>query len=68
MFQSSVEINVLQGERPMARDNKSIGKFRLKGIRRAMAGVPKIEVTFDIDTNGILTVSARDQDTGRPSP
>lgn len=49
----------------MARDNKSIGKFRLKGIRRAMAGVPKIEVTFDIDTNGILTVSARDQDTGR---
>ena len=65
MFQSSVEINVLQGERPMARDNKSIGKFRLKGIRRAMAGVPKIEVTFDIDTNGILTVSARDQDTGR---
>ncbi len=64
MFQSSVEINVLQGERPMACDNKSIGKFRLKGIRRAMAGVPKIEVTFDIDTNGILTVSARDQDTG----
>jgi len=44
---------------------QSIGKFRLKGIRRAMAGVPKIEVTFDIDTNGILTVSARDQDTGR---
>ncbi len=64
MFQSSVEINVLQGERPMACDNRSIGKFRLKGIRRAMAGVPKIEVTFDIDTNGILTVSARDQDTG----
>ena len=63
-YQSSVDINVLQGERPMARDNKSIGKFRLKGIRRAPAGVPRIEVTFDIDTNGILTVSARDLDTG----
>lgn len=54
-FQTSVEINVLQGERPMARDNKSIGKFRLKGIKRAPAGVPQIEVTFDIDANGILT-------------
>ena len=64
MFQSSVEIHVLQGERPMARDNKTIGKFKLKGIKRAMAGVPKIEVTFDIDVNGILTVSARDQETG----
>ena len=64
-FQSSVEIHVLQGERPMAKDNKTIGKFRLKGIKRAMAGVPKIEVTFDIDANGILTVSARDQDTGK---
>jgi molecular chaperone DnaK len=64
-FQSSVEIHVVQGERPMAKDNKSIGKFRLKGIKRAMAGVPKIEVTFDIDANGILTVSARDQDTGK---
>ncbi len=63
-FQSSVEIHVLQGERPMARDNKTIGKFRLKGIKRAAAGVPQIEVTFDIDTNGILTVSARDKDTG----
>ena len=63
-FQSSVEIHVLQGERPMARDNKTIGKFKLKGIKRAPAGVPKIEVTFDIDTNGILSVSARDQDTG----
>ena len=63
-FQSSVEIHVLQGERPMAKDNKTIGKFRLKGIKKAMAGVPKIEVTFDIDTNGILKVSARDQDTG----
>ena len=64
MFQGTVEIHVLQGERPMARDNKTIGKFKLKGIRKAMAGVPKIEVTFDIDVNGILTVSARDQDTG----
>ncbi len=63
-FQSSVEIHVLQGERPMARDNKTIGKFRLKGIKKAMAGVPQIEVTFDIDTNGILKVSARDKDTG----
>ena len=64
MFQSTVEIHVLQGERPMARDNKTIGKFKLKGIRKAMAGVPNIEVTFDIDVSGILTVSARDQDTG----
>jgi len=63
-FQRAVDIHVLQGERPMARDNKTIGKFKLKGIRKAMAGVPKIEVTFDIDVNGILTVSARDQDTG----
>ena len=63
-FQSSVEIHVLQGERPVAKDNKTIGKFKLKGIKKAMAGVPKIEVTFDIDTNGILKVSARDQDTG----
>ena len=64
-YQSSVDINVLQGERPMARDNRSIGKFSLRGIRRAPAGVPQIEVTFDIDTNGILTVSARDLDTGK---
>lgn len=64
-YQSSVEINVLQGERPMARDNKTIGKFKLKGIRKAPAGVPQIEVTFDIDTNGILMVSARDLDTGK---
>ena len=63
-FQSSVDIHVLQGERPMARDNKTIGKFRLKGIKKAMAGVPQIEVTFDIDTNGILRVSAKDLDTG----
>ena len=62
-YQRDVEINVLQGERPMARDNKSIGKFKLKGIRKAPAGVPQIEVTFDIDTNGILKVSAKDLDT-----
>ncbi len=64
-FQTSVEIHVLQGERPMAADNKTIGKFRLKGIKRAMAGVPQIEVTFDIDANGILTVSAKDLGTGK---
>ena len=64
-YQSSVEIHVLQGERPMAKDNKTIGKFKLKGIKRAMAGVPQIEVTFDIDTNGILKVSAMDKDTGK---
>ena len=64
-FQSSVEINVLQGERPMARQNKSIGKFRLNGIRRAPRGVPQIEVTFTIDTNGIVNVSAMDKDTGK---
>ncbi len=64
-FQTSVEIHVLQGERPMAADNKTIGKFRLKGIKMAPAGVPQIEVTFDIDTNGILRVSAKDKDTGK---
>ena len=64
-YQRSVDINVLQGERPMARDNKSIGRFRLNGIKGAPAGVPQIEVTFDIDVNGILKVSARDLDTGR---
>lgn len=64
-YQKSVEINVLQGERPMAKDNKSIGKFKLKGIKAAPAGVPQIEVTFDIDANGILMVSAKDLDTGK---
>ncbi len=64
-FQTSVEIHVLQGERPMAADNKSIGTFRLKGIKRAPAGVPQIEVTFDIDANGILVVSAKDLGTGK---
>ncbi|GBD11886.1 Chaperone protein DnaK [bacterium HR23] len=63
--QPSVEIHVLQGERPMARDNKSIGRFILDGILPAPRGVPKIEVTFDIDANGILTVSAKDMATGR---
>lgn len=64
-YQRSVDIHVLQGERPMAKDNKTIGKFRLNGIKRAPAGVPQIEVTFDIDTNGILRVSAKDKDTGK---
>jgi molecular chaperone DnaK len=62
--QSVVEIHVLQGERAMARDNKSLGKFELEGIRPAPRGVPQIEVSFDIDANGILKVSARDVDTG----
>lgn len=64
-YQRNVDIHVLQGERPMAKDNKTIGRFTLKGIKRAMAGVPQIEVTFDIDTNGILKVSAKDLDTGK---
>lgn len=64
-YQRSVEIHVLQGERPMAKDNKTIGKFKLNGIKKAPAGVPQIEVTFDIDANGILKVSARDLDTGK---
>lgn len=64
-YQSSVDIHVMQGERPMARDNKTIGRFRLNGIQRAPAGVPQIEVTFDIDANGILKVSAKDLSTGR---
>ena len=64
-FQSTVEIKVLQGEREFAKDNKLLGTFTLRGIKRAWAGVPKIEVTFDIDANGIVKVSARDLDTGR---
>lgn len=63
--QSSVDIHVLQGERPMGADNKSIGRFILDGILPAPRGVPQIEVTFDIDANGILSVSARDKGTGR---
>ena len=63
--QPQVEINVLQGERPMAADNKSLGRFQLDGILPAPRGVPKIEVTFDIDANGIVNVTARDQATGK---
>nr|WP_325194650.1 molecular chaperone DnaK [uncultured Oscillibacter sp.] len=64
-FQTSVEVHVLQGERPMARQNKELGRFRLGGIRRAPQGVPQIEVTFSIDVNGIVHVAAKDLDTGK---
>lgn len=64
-YQTNVEVQVLQGERERASANKLLGKFILKGIRRAPAGVPQIEVTFDIDANGIVHVSARDRDTGK---
>ena len=63
--QTAVDINVLQGERQFAKDNKSLGQFRLDGIPPAMRGVPQIEVTFDIDANGIVTVSAKDLGTGK---
>ncbi len=63
--QTQVEIHVLQGERPMARDNRTIGKFQLTGIPPAPRGIPQIEVTFDIDANGILHVSAKDKATGK---
>jgi molecular chaperone DnaK len=63
--QTSVDINVLQGEREMAADNKSLGRFRLEGIPAAPRGVPQIEVTFDIDANGIVNVSAKDLGTGK---
>ena len=63
--QPSVEIHVLQGERPMAADNKTIGRFHLDGIPPAPRGVPQIEVTFDIDANGIINVSATDKGTGK---
>ena len=63
--QTSVEIHVLQGERPMAKDNRSIGRFHLDGIAAAPRGIPQIEVTFDIDANGILNVSAKDKGTGK---
>ena len=63
--QPSVEIHILQGERPMAKDNKTIGRFHLDGIPPAPRGVPQIEVSFDIDTNGILNVSAKDKGTGK---
>ena len=63
--QPSVEIHVLQGERPMAKDNKTLGKFHLDGLPPAMRGVPQIEVSFDIDANGILNVTAKDKATGK---
>jgi molecular chaperone DnaK len=63
--QTSVEVHVLQGERPMAIDNKTLGKFHLVGIPPAPRGVPQVEVTFDIDANGIVNVSAKDVGTGR---
>jgi molecular chaperone DnaK len=63
--QTSVEIHVLQGERPMARDNKSLGKFQLSGIPPAPAGIPQVEVTFDIDANGILSVTAKEKASGK---
>ena len=63
--QTAVDVHVLQGERPVARDNRTLGHFRLEGIRSAPRGVPQIEVTFDIDANGILTATARDKDTGK---
>ena len=64
-FQRSVRIHVVQGERPMAKDNKTIGKFNMKGIKKPAKGIPQIEVTFDVDTNGILKISAKDLTTGK---
>lgn len=64
-FQPSVDVHVLQGERPRAGENKTLGKFKLKGIQMAMRGVPQIEVTFTIDTNGIVNVAAKDLTTGK---
>ena len=64
-FQTAVDVHVLQGERPIASQNRELGRFRLDGIRRALRGVPQIEVTFSIDANGIVNVSARDLGTGR---
>jgi len=64
-FQTSVDIHVLQGEREIASCNKTLGRFRLTGIRRALRGIPQIEVTFSIDTNGIVNVSAKDLGTGK---
>jgi len=63
--QTNVEIHVLQGEREMSQDNKSLGNFRLDGIPLAPRGVPQVEVTFDIDVNGILSVTAKDKGTGK---
>src|SRR6185295_9075577 len=63
--QTSVEVHVLQGERQLARDNRTLGRFQLVGIPAAPRGVPQIEVTFDIDANGMVNVSAKDQGTGK---
>ena len=63
--QTSVDIHVLQGERPMAHDNKTLGRFRLEGIPAAPRGVPQVEVTFNIDANGIVNVGAKDLGTGK---
>jgi molecular chaperone DnaK len=63
--QTSVDVHVLQGERPMASDNMSLGRFRLDGIPPAPRGIPQVEVTFDIDANGILNVTAKDKATGK---
>ena len=63
--QTAVDIHILQGERPMARDNKTLGNFRLDGIPPAMRGVPQVEVTFDIDANGIMNVVAKDKATSK---
>src|SRR6185503_10927274 len=63
--QTAVDVHVLQGERQLARDNRTLGNFRLEGIRPAPRGAPQIEVSFDIDANGILTVTAKDKDTGK---
>jgi molecular chaperone DnaK len=63
--QSSVEVHVLQGERPLARDNRTLGRFHLEGIPPAPRGIPQIEVTFDVDANGIVNVSAKDMASGK---
>src|SRR5439155_6344976 len=63
--QSAVDVHILQGERELARDNRTLGHFRLEGIRPAPRGVPQVEVTFDIDANGILTVTAKDKASGK---
>ena len=63
--QPSVEVHILQGERPLAKDNRTLGKFHLTGLPPAPRGIPQIEVTFDIDANGILNVNAKDMGTGK---
>lgn len=63
--QTAVDVHIMQGERELARDNRTLGRFRLEGIRSAQRGLPQIEVSFDIDANGIVTVAARDKDTGK---